>query len=153
MNIPRDAEGRILPGASLNPAGRPKGAVSGRARALELVDQVLADKANIQSLEKALSKALREKPLWFFVNIVMPLLPKETKGVLEAGDRIVEWRGLLSVGAGSSAAASVAGEAGDAGFVHALCSRPQALPPVLSSADTATPVDVTPVPAAGQPPL
>ena len=99
MNIPRDAEGKILPGASLNPAGRPKGAVSGRARALELVDKVLTDSANVQSLEKALSKALREKPLWFFVNIVMPLLPKETKGTMESGDRVIEWRSLVSTAA------------------------------------------------------
>jgi hypothetical protein len=34
--------------------------------------------------------------MWFFVNIVMPLLPKETKGVLEAGDRVIEWKSLVS---------------------------------------------------------
>ena len=128
MQAERDAEGKIMKGFSLNPNGRPKGAVSGRSRALALVDEVLGVEENVKSLEAALSKALREKPLWFFVNIVMPLLPKETKGVLDGGDRIVEWRGLVTTGAGSSlghaipargaAVCALPGDAGDAGFVH-----------------------------------
>ena len=128
MQVERDAEGKIMKGFSLNPKGRPKGAVSGRSRALALVDEVLGVEENVKSLEAALSKALREKPLWFFVNIVMPLLPKETKGVLDGGDRIVEWRGLVTTGIGSSrehdvpargvSVCALPGEAGDAGFVH-----------------------------------
>ena len=47
--------------------------------------------------EKALEKALREKPLWFFTNIVMPLLPRETRAAVEAGDKVIEWRGLIGV--------------------------------------------------------
>ena len=35
--------------------------------------------------------------MWFCVNIIMPLLPKETKGVLETGDRVIEWQSLVSV--------------------------------------------------------
>ena len=101
MEAERDSQGKILPGFALNPAGRPKGAVSGRARALELVDEILSEKKCSESLAGALREALMKKPLWFFVNIVMPLLPKETKGVLDGGDRIFEWRGLLSVGSGS----------------------------------------------------
>ena len=38
----------------------------------------------------ALEKTLKEKSMWFYVNIIMPLLPKETKGVLEAGDGVIE---------------------------------------------------------------
>ena len=40
---------------------------------------------NIAQLETALEESFKKKPVWFFVNIVMPLLPKETKGVLEGG--------------------------------------------------------------------
>jgi len=83
-------------GVSGNPAGRPKGLLTGRAKALYALDQVVAKDANIELIEAALEKTLKEKPMWFFVNIIMPLLPKETKGVLETGDRIVEWRSLVA---------------------------------------------------------
>ncbi len=84
-------------GVSGNPAGRPKGLLTGRAKALYALDQVVAKDENIELIEAALEKTLKEKPMWFFVNIVMPLLPKETKGVLETGDRVVEWKSLVSV--------------------------------------------------------
>jgi hypothetical protein len=35
--------------------------------------------------------------LWFFTNIIMPLLPKETRAAVEVGDKVVEWRGLMGV--------------------------------------------------------
>lgn len=89
-------------GVSGNPAGRPKGLLTGRARALYALDQVVAKDENIELIEAALEKTLKEKPMWFFVNIVMPLLPKETKGVLETGDRVVEWKSLVSVAADTS---------------------------------------------------
>ena len=84
-------------GVSGNPAGKPKGLVLGRARALNALDQVVGRDENVALIEETLEKTLREKPMWFFVNIIMPLLPKETKGVVEAGDRVFEWRSLLSV--------------------------------------------------------
>jgi hypothetical protein len=83
-------------GVSGNPAGRPKGLLTGRAKALYAMDQVVAKEENLALIEDALEKTLREKPMWFFVNIVMPLLPKETKGVLEAGDKVIEWKSLVS---------------------------------------------------------
>ncbi len=89
-------------GVSGNPTGRPKGLLTGRARALYALDQVVAKDENIELIEAALEKTLKEKPMWFFVNIVMPLLPKETKGVLETGDRVVEWKSLVSVAADTS---------------------------------------------------
>ena len=114
------------PGQSGNPAGKPKGCVSGRAKALSLVDECLSKAKNTQRLTEALDDALQKKPLWFFVNIVMPLLPKESKGTLESGDRVIEWRGLLSVCGGQTTGAVPAdgatdhafrGSSGDAGFV------------------------------------
>jgi len=83
-------------GVSGNPAGRPKGLLTGRAKALYALDQVVAKDENIELIEGALEKTLKEKPMWFFVNIIMPLLPKESKGVLEAGDRVIEWKSLVS---------------------------------------------------------
>ena len=95
--IERSEEGRFQPGTSGNPAGKPRGLVSGRSKALGALDRIVAREENIEILEAALEGALRKRPLWFFVNIVMPLLPKESRGVLEGGDRVVEWRSLLSV--------------------------------------------------------
>ena len=83
-------------GVSGNPAGRPKGLLTGRAKVLYALDQVVAKDENIELIEAALEKTLKEKPMWFFVNIIMPLLPKETKGVLETGDRVIEWKSLVS---------------------------------------------------------
>jgi hypothetical protein len=84
-------------GVSGNPAGRPKGVLTGRAKALNALDQVVAREGNLELIEGALEKALKEKPLWFFTNIIMPLLPKESKGVLETGERVIEWQSLVSV--------------------------------------------------------
>jgi len=83
-------------GVSGNPAGRPKGLLTGSAKALYALDQVVSKDENIALIEDALEKTLKEKPMWFFVNIIMPLLPKETKGVLETGDRVIEWKSLVA---------------------------------------------------------
>ncbi|MBM4164684.1 MAG: hypothetical protein FJ222_09640 [Lentisphaerae bacterium] len=92
------ADGKFELGQSGNPAGRPKGIQSGRMKALGALDRITAKEANVKIMERALEKALREKPLWFFTNIVMPLLPRETRAAVEAGDRVIEWRGLMGVG-------------------------------------------------------
>ena len=84
-------------GVSGNPAGRPKGLLTGRAKALYALDQVVSKEENMALIEGALEKTLKEKPMWFFINVIMPLLPKETKGVLETGDRVIEWQSLVSV--------------------------------------------------------
>ena len=107
--IERSEEGRFQPGTSGNPAGKPRGAVWGRSKALGALDRVIGRDENVEILEAALEGALRKRPLWFFVNIVMPLLPKESKGVLEGGDRVVEWRSLLSVCGGADGQRNEAG--------------------------------------------
>jgi len=84
-------------GFSGNPAGRPKGLLTGRAKGFVCLDQVVSKEENMALIEGALEKTLREKPMWFFINVIMPLLPKETKGVLETGDRVIEWQSLVEV--------------------------------------------------------
>ena len=96
----KDAKNRFVKGVSGNPAGRPKGLLGGRARTLAVLDKVLGEVENLALMEAALAEALRKRPLWFFTNIIMPLLPKETRAALETGDRVIEWRGLVTVGAG-----------------------------------------------------
>ena len=94
--IERSEAGRFQPGTSGNPAGKPRGAASGRAKALGALDRIVGCEDNMAVLEAALEAALRKRPLWFFVNIIMPLLPREAVARVEAGPRVVEWRGLLS---------------------------------------------------------
>ena len=88
---------KFKPGQSGNPGGKVKGTVGGRMKALGALDRMMGKEENIALLETALEETFRKKPVWFFVNIVMPLLPKETRGTFESGDRVIEWRGLLSV--------------------------------------------------------
>ena len=82
------------PGQSGNPAGRPKGAKSGRMQALGVLDALLKDEGTLETLREGLQKALAKDPVWFFRRIVMPLLPKEASLQIEH-DGVIEWR-LLS---------------------------------------------------------
>jgi hypothetical protein len=66
-------------------------------KALGAFDRITGKDENVRVIEEALETALREKPLWFFTNIIMPLLPRETRAAVEAGDKVVEWRGLMGV--------------------------------------------------------
>ena len=91
-----DEGNRFKPGQSGNPAGKAKGTVNGRSRALAALDRIAGKEENVRILADALEESLRKKPVWFFVNIIMPLLPRESRGVLEAGDRVVEWKSLVS---------------------------------------------------------
>ena len=71
---------------------------AGGGAGMGALDRITAKDANVKIMERALEQAFREKPLWFFTNIVMPLLLKETRAAVEAGDKVIEWRGLVTVG-------------------------------------------------------
>jgi hypothetical protein len=66
-------------------------------KALGAFDRITGKDENVRVIEEALETALREKPLWFFTNIIMPLLPRVSRAAVEAGDLVVEWRGLVGV--------------------------------------------------------
>jgi hypothetical protein len=74
--------------------GRPKGSVSGRARALQLLDSILAEEDNLALLREALQDNFRANPVRFFRQIIMPLLPKDVVlKMAEPGE--VKWVSLL----------------------------------------------------------
>ena len=86
-------------GVSGNPNGRPKGTFGGRIQALAELDRILARGLNKRLLSKALEKEFRDDPAKFFKNVIMPLLPRESKLQVDR-DGIVEWKSLLGDGPG-----------------------------------------------------
>jgi len=86
------------PGQSGNPGGPKKGVAGGRSAALRQLDEMLSRTENLRVLRAALEKDFRKNPMRFFRDVVMPLLPKQAVSQLQSGDRVIEWRGLLTVG-------------------------------------------------------
>lgn len=85
---------QFQPGQSGNPAGKPKGAVSGRSQIVKAVDQMLQSDDNQQALLDGLQASLTKDPVSFFRTIIMPMLPKEASVNIEHNG-VIEWR-LLS---------------------------------------------------------
>lgn len=74
--------------------GRPRGSVSGRGRALQILDEIMAEEENLALLKKALQANFEANPMRFFRQIIMPLLPKDV--VLNMGEpATVKWTSLL----------------------------------------------------------
>ena len=84
--------------------GRPKGAVSGRTKALQALDALLKDPANVEKLEAAWQKALDTNALGFWKKIVEPLLPKnatlEVSGSVSVHEVIREAARQINAAAG-----------------------------------------------------
>ena len=57
--------------------GIKKGTKKGRSKAINLVDIICGQAKNLATLKNALQEKFDEKPLWFFMHIVMPLAPKQ----------------------------------------------------------------------------
>lgn len=86
------------PGQSGNPSGPRKGLQGGRSAALHELDVMLADADNLKALRAAFQERFSRNPFKFFKDVVMPLLPKHAVSQLSSGDKVIEWRGLLTVG-------------------------------------------------------
>jgi predicted glycosyltransferase len=65
--------------------GKPRGAQSGRTKALGLLDTILSEDATQKAMQKALRQCIKEKPIWAFTTLVMPLLPKNVE-LLHSGE-------------------------------------------------------------------
>ncbi len=86
----------FVKGKSGNPAGRPKGSLGGRARAIIELDRILGRNENAKLLADELEKEFQADPVRFFKNVVMPLLPKESRVDVAGG--IVRWQSLIEAG-------------------------------------------------------
>lgn len=84
---------QFQPGQSGNPAGKPKGTVSGRMQLVKELDRMLKDEDNRQVLINGLQASLQKDPVWFFRRIIMPLLPKEASVNIEYNG-VVTWLSL-----------------------------------------------------------
>jgi len=84
----------FVAGQCANPAGRPKGVRSGRAKALAALDSMIGKKRNLLQLSKALETEFKEHPMTFFRTIIMPLLPKESKLEFDP-DGVIHWKSLV----------------------------------------------------------
>lgn len=72
----RDATcGRFISGNRGGPGRTPGGA--GRQRALAIIDDLLADAGNQATLRRAFQTEFDRDPLRFFMDVVMPLLPRD----------------------------------------------------------------------------
>lgn len=72
------------PGQSGNPAGRPKGAVSGRMQALQTLDNFMGETDTQQALSDALRTAFHKDPFGFFERVLMKLFPTEALHKIQA---------------------------------------------------------------------
>lgn len=79
MGAIRESNGRYLPGTSGGP-GRPP---CGRTQALNLVDWICGQEANLEKLKASMQAEFDRDPMKFFKDIVMPLAPKNvTEGLV-----------------------------------------------------------------------
>ncbi len=86
---------RWPPGISGNPKGRPPSQRVGRAGALALLDDILAEAETKNRMREALRTYIRQRPVAAFKTLVMPLLPKDVRVDL-GGERVIVWKSFLS---------------------------------------------------------
>ena len=72
----RDNKGRFVKGHAV---GRPKGALSGRAATLAILDAVARKAGNKKLLKASFQEEFEKNPAYFWKHFIMPLLPRETK--------------------------------------------------------------------------
>jgi len=68
--------------------GRPPGSWSGRRRAVQIIDEILADAGNAEALRAALQRRFDRDPVRFWLRIGAPLLPRESKLELDSTQEI-----------------------------------------------------------------
>jgi hypothetical protein len=84
------------PGQSGNPRGMAPGTRCGRARALQVLDEILIEPATQSVLRTALRDYIQKHPVAAFKSLVMPLLPREIRADFDPSDgRIsIHWKSL-----------------------------------------------------------
>ena len=89
-----DDAGRFVQGTAPGP-GRPKGAVGGRARAVQLIDGLITKHAD--KLEEALEKEFLKNPVRFWTRYGFPLVPQALVARVDSQQQSSPWVSLLEV--------------------------------------------------------
>ena len=76
--------------------GRPKGSPAGRTRALLVLDELLGEADNRDTLRASMQAAFDKNPLKFFRQVVIPLLPKTSLAITEERQGM-RWTSLLEL--------------------------------------------------------
>ena len=66
----------------------------GRIQTLTMLDQLVAEEESQKALKAALADELKSNPMRFFRTVLMPLLPKDAKLMIDA-DGVMEWKSLV----------------------------------------------------------
>ncbi len=88
MNHPAQFQRGCAPGP-----GRPKGSVGGRARAIQLIDEILTE--NGAELRAALEKEFHKSPVKFWQRFGFPLVPQALVAKVETATTTHRWQSLL----------------------------------------------------------
>jgi hypothetical protein len=83
---PRAANGQLLPGSRLNPAGRPAGSGGGFRAAL----QIVTDIANSEQFRAALRREAEKHPFKYARAVLVPLAPAKQRKALREQIRAAE---------------------------------------------------------------
>lgn len=83
---------RFQPGCTPGP-GRPKGSVGGRARAIQLIDEILTE--NGDELRAALETEFHKSPVKFWQRFGFPLVPQALVAKVETATTTHRWQSLL----------------------------------------------------------
>ena len=87
---PRAANGQLLPGSRLNPAGRPAGSGGGIQRTLETLFDFMNEPAVQARIRDALRKEAEEHPFRFARQYILPLTPHKFRKALREQIRAAE---------------------------------------------------------------
>ena len=85
---PRDASGRLQPGARLNPNGRPVGSYGGIRLALQMVVDVA--NRNRELIANALQEEAQKNPARFARQFILPNIPHKDRKAFRARIRQME---------------------------------------------------------------
>ena len=87
---PRAANGQLLPGSRLNPAGRPAGSGGGIRRTLETLFDFMNEPEVQARIRDALRKEAEEHPFRFARQYILPLTPHKFRKALREQIRAAE---------------------------------------------------------------
>ena len=86
----RAANGQLLPGSRLNPAGRPAGSGGGIQRTIESLFSFMNEPEVQARIRDALRKEAEEHPYRFARQFILPLTPHKHRKALRAQIRAAE---------------------------------------------------------------